>query len=140
MMGPLMAYGSFFVFSKSFSPTPIIYSFTLGLFIPAILLANELRDYEEDKARNVLTLTVRIGYEKGKIIYYSLIALAYINTTALVAINYIPELSILVLSTIPLINEIVSCVKSSKRMLVPITAIIYLLFSIILFLVLILTK
>ncbi|HEY8804772.1 MAG TPA: prenyltransferase [Clostridium sp.] len=140
MMGPLMAYASFFVFSKSFSIQPIIYSFTLGLFIPAILLANELRDYFDDKAREVLTLTVRIGYEKGKIIYYSLIAFAYINTTILVIVNYLPELSIIVLSTIPLINEIVRCVKVSKRRLVPITARIYLFFSIELFLVLILIK
>jgi len=140
MMGPLMAYASFFVFSKSFSLQPIIYSFTLGLFIPAILLANEIRDYNADKDRGILTLTVRIGYEKGKIIYYSLMALAYINTTILVVVNYLPELSIIVLSTIPLINEIVRCIKVSKRSLVPLTARIYLFFSIELFLVLILTK
>ncbi|MCB2294759.1 prenyltransferase [Clostridium algoriphilum] len=140
MMGPLMAYASFFVFSKSFSLQPIVYSFTLGLFIPAILLANELRDYFDDKDRGVLTLTVRIGYEKGKIIYYSLIAFAYINTTILVILKYLPEISIIVLSTIPLINEIVRCIKSDKRKLVPITAMIYLFSSIELFLVLILTK
>jgi len=140
MMGPLMAYASFLVFSKAFSIQPIIYSFTLGLFIPAILLANELRDYLDDKNRGVLTLTIRIGYEKGKILYYSLIALAYINTIALVIVNYLPELSVIVLSTIPLINEIERSVKLSNKRLVPLTARIYLFFSIELFLVLILTK
>jgi len=140
MMGPLMAYASFFVFSESFSITPIIYSFTLGLFIPAILLANELRDYEDDKSRDVLTLTVRIGYEKGKIIYYSLISLAYINTIILVFVKYLPIFSMVVLSTIPLIREIIQSVRFSKRRLIPLTARIYLVFSIELFLVLILTK
>lgn len=140
MMGPLMAYASFFVFSRSFSIIPIIYSFTLGLFIPAILLANELRDYIEDKGRCVLTLIVRIGYEKGKIIYYALITLAYINTTILVIFKYLPILSMIILSTIPLISGIIHSIKHNKKKLIPLTARIYLLFSIEYFLALILTK
>lgn len=140
MMGPLMAYASFFVFSKCFSILPIIYSFTGGLFIPAILLANELRDYKEDKDNNVLTLTVRIGYEKGKLLYYALITLAYINIIILVIVKCLPPLSMIVLSTIPLIREIIRSVKYNKKRLIQLTAKMYLFFCMQLFLVLILTK
>ena len=140
MMGPIMSYASFFVFSKSFSMMPIIYSFTGGLFIPAILLANELRDYKEDKGKDVLTLTVRIGYERGKILYYALIAFAYINTTILVIVKYLPAFSMIVLLTIPLIGEIIRSVKFNKKRLIPLTARMYLFFYTQLFLVLVLTK
>lgn len=140
MMGPLMAYGSFYVFSKSFSIEPILYSFTSGLFIPAILLANEIRDYEEDKRKFVGTLTVRIGYKNGKLLYYSLIALAYINIILLTAIKYISISALAVLVTLPLIKGILYNVNANKKKLIPLTARLYLSFSFILFLILILTK
>lgn len=140
MMGPLMAYASYYIFSKSFSLQPVIYSFSIGLFIPAILLANELRDYEEDKSKSVGTLTVRIGYKYGKVLYYSLIAFAYIDTLILAAAKYIPIASIVVLTTIPLLKQNIRCMDNNKRKLIPLTARVYLLFSIELFIVLLITK
>lgn len=137
MMGPLMAYGSFYVFAKKFSIEPLLFSFTLGLFIPAILMANELRDYEEDMKKEVGTLTVRIGYGRGKVLYYVLIIFAYINTLLFILLGYIPGLSIIVLSTIPLIKGIIGAIKSNKKKLIPLTAKLYLFFSIELFIILI---
>lgn len=140
MMGPLMAYASFYIFSKNFSVQPIVYSFTSGLFIPAILLANELRDYEEDKSRDIGTLTVRIGYRQGIMLYHSLVVLAYINTMVLVIVKCLPPLSIVVLLTIPLINKTIQHIKSDKKKLVPSTAKLYLIFTLGLFLALIFTR
>lgn len=140
MMGPLMVYSSYLVFSKSFSIIPILYSFTLGLFIPAILLANEIRDYKKDKERSVKTLTVRIGYNSGVNIYYGLISFAYINTIILVAAKYLPAWSLIVATTLPLAKNIRKNMKSNTKLLIPATAKLYLAFGIEMLIVLILTK
>lgn len=140
MMGPLLSYASFYVFSKNFSLEPIIYSFTAGLFIPAILLANEIRDYEEDKRKGVGTLTVRIGYKNGVALYYGLIIFAYINTIILVVCGYMPILSLLVLSTIVLAKKIKTCIQTNRKKVIPLTAKIYMLFSIQMFIILIFTE
>lgn len=140
MMGPLMVYSSYLVFSKSFSIMPILYSFTFGLFIPAILLANEIRDYIKDKERGIKTLTVRIGYKHGVNIYYGLIIFAYINTIVLVLIKLLPLWSLIVVTTIPLVKNITRNMKENTRLLIPATAKLYLAFGIELLIVLILTK
>lgn len=129
MMGPLMVYASYFIFTSEFSITPILYSCALGLFIPAILLANELRDYEEDKSRGVGTLTVRIGFKRGKILYLSLICFAYINTFLLTIVKILPWYSVVILSTIPLLKEIRKHMYSNRRLLIPTTAKLYLIFG-----------
>lgn len=140
MMGPLMVYSSYLVFSKSFSITPILYSFTLGLFIPAILLANEIRDYKKDKERSIKTLTVRIGYNGGVNIYYGLISFAYINTIILVEAKYLPVWSLIVATTLPLVKSIRQNMKINTKLLIPATAKLYLAFGIEILIVLILTK
>ncbi|MDP4088958.1 MAG: prenyltransferase [Bacillota bacterium] len=140
MMGPLMAYASYYIFSKAFSAEPVIYSFTLGLYIPAILLANELRDYEEDNRRGIGTLTVRIGYSNGKALYFLLLLFSYINTIILAVLKFIPAASIIVLSTIPLMNKIIKTAGNNRKQLIPETARLYLIFSIEIFSVLVLFK
>lgn len=140
MMGPLLSYASFYVFSNKFALEPIIYSFTAGLFIPAILLANEIRDYEEDKRKSVRTLTVRIGYEKGIMVYYFLISFTYISTIILAICRYMPMLCIIVISTIPLVKKIKYYMGNNRKKLIPLTAKLYIIFSFEIFVVLILTK
>ena len=140
MMGPLLAYASFYVFAKKFSVEPILDSFTAGLFIPAILVANEIRDYEEDKEKCVGTLTVRIGYKSGVVLYYALVIFSYIDAILLAVLGYLPIASVLVISTIPLTKKIKEYMQYNRKKLIPLTAKIYMIFSIQLFFVLILTK
>lgn len=129
MMGPLMVYASFYVFSRSFSVYPILYSMALALFIPAVLVANELRDYEEDKRKGIGTLTVRIGFNKGQVVYYSLLAFAYINTLILIVFRVLPIMALVVFSTIPLLKKVKVHMVNNQRMLVTETAKIYLIFG-----------
>lgn len=140
MMGPLLAYASYYVFSGVFSMDPILYSFTNGLFIPAILIANEIRDYEEDSRKKIRTLTVRIGYENGIVIYYLLIIFAHINTLLFVFLGYMSKWCLIVLLTMPLIKSIKKCINTYKRKLVPLTAKFYMIFSVVLYIILIFTK
>ncbi|WP_160688699.1 prenyltransferase [Clostridium sp. C2-6-12] len=140
MMGPLLAYASYYVFSSAFSIEPILYSFTNGLFIPAILIANEIRDYEEDSRRKIRTLTVRIGYKNGIIIYYLLIIFTYIDTLLFVFLGYMPKWCLIVLATIPFIKNIKEYIDTQKHKLVPFTAKFYMIFSVVLYIILIFTK
>jgi 1,4-dihydroxy-2-naphthoate octaprenyltransferase len=140
MMGPLMVYAAFFVFSKTFSMYPILYSFTMSLFIPAVLLGNELRDYEEDKRKGIGTLTVRIGFYRGKVLYYCLIALAYINILLLIICKLLSPLALVVFSTIPLIIGILNAMRKNKRLLIPATAKLYLIYGLQFLIILIITK
>lgn len=137
MMGPLMVYASFYVFSGRFSINPILYSFCTCTFIPAILLGNELRDYEEDKRKGEGTLTVRIGYKLGQRLYYLLIVLSYINTLILLALKHLPAISALVLLTIPLLRNVKLYMTNERSLLMPLTARIYLVFGVIFILALI---
>lgn len=130
MMGPLMVFASYYVFAKEFSSLPILYSFTMGLYIPAILLANEIRDYEEDKRRGIGTLTVRMGFTAGKVLYYILMLFSYINILVLIFLKYIPLLSLVVISTTPMLLKIPSLIKNKSRLIMPQTAKIYLLFGV----------
>jgi 1,4-dihydroxy-2-naphthoate octaprenyltransferase len=140
MMGPLMCYASYYVFSKSFAIEPILFSFSAGLFIPAILIANEIRDYEEDKSKGVRTLTVRIGYTNGIKTFYSLIIFSYIVLVLLVIFNYFPIASLAAIVTLPLVKNINNAMKTNKRKLIPETAKIYLIFSTITSIILFITK
>lgn len=140
MMGPLMVYGSYFVFSKSFSYIPVLYSFSIGLFIPAILIANELRDYEEDKGRGIGTLTVRLGYKNGRTIYYLLIILTYINTIILVLSKNAKPILLISLLTIPLAFNLKNYEKKKINRLVPATARVYLIYGAFFILLMIINK
>lgn len=131
MMGPLMVYASYLVFSREFSIIPIVYSFSTGTFIPAILLGNELRDYEEDKRGGAGTLTVRIGYKSGLRLYYILLLLAYINTFILIIFKFLPTLSALVFLTIALLKNVREYTTNEIQLLIPLTAKVYLAFGVI---------
>ena len=69
LMGPLMVYGAYVVFSESFSWSPIVLSLPVSLLIPALMLSNELRDFDRDKRLGIKTLTVRLGYLFGRNLY-----------------------------------------------------------------------
>lgn len=131
MMGPLMTFASYFVFSSAFSIRPILYSCITGLYIPAILIANEIRDYEEDKRKGIGTLTVRIGYKSGIAIYYMLIVLTYLITTALILIGALPLFSTFSLVTILFLIKTQNLISNDKKMLIKHTAKSYLLFGVI---------
>lgn len=129
MMGPLMVYASYFVFAKGYSIIPILYSFCLGPFIPAILLGNELRDFNEDKNSGVGTLTVRIGEKAGIRLYYFLIILAYLNTLLLILFKLLPALSVSVLLTLILLQDVKKYMLYERKHLIPLTARVYLAFG-----------
>ncbi|MDK2917504.1 MAG: 1,4-dihydroxy-2-naphthoate polyprenyltransferase [Candidatus Petromonas sp.] len=131
LMGPLMIYGSYLVFAQRFSWNPIILGLPVSFMIPLLMLSNELRDFERDKRLNIQTLTVRIGYARGKKLFLSLLIGAYGLTTIYVFLRMIPAAALLVFVTIPLAIISFKTVSSAKKEGVPITNKLHLSFGLI---------
>lgn len=75
--GPVAVAGTFYVQAVSNAdvlfalPTAILAGFGPGFIATAILLANNIRDVEQDRIANKKTLVVRLGRTTGLILYYS---------------------------------------------------------------------
>ncbi len=63
--GPVAVGGTYFVQALSISPEVLLVGFGPGLLATAILLANNVRDIDEDRDANKLTLVVRFGRRFG---------------------------------------------------------------------------
>lgn len=131
LMGPLMVLGSYLVFSKNFSLNPIIIGLPVSLMIPLLMMSNEIRDYKRDKSLGINTLTVRMGYKFGKILFITLLVLSYSLTTLYVLLNILPIWTLFIYLTIPLAIKSYKNVSVSKKEGVPITNKLHLIFGLI---------
>mgnify|MGYP000633212388 CR=1 FL=1 len=131
LMGPLMVYGSYLVFAEQFSWTPIILGLPLSLMIPLLMFSNELRDYERDKSLGIRTLTVRIGYKAGKVIFLTLVIASFSLTALYVILGMLATSAVMVFATIPLAIKSYNTVAVAKKEGVPITNKLHLTFGLI---------
>lgn len=131
LMGPLMVLGSYLVFSNYYSWRPIVLGLPISLLIPVLMLSNELRDYKRDSKLKIKTMTVRIGFEKAKLIYLILLISAYSLTILFVILNLYPLSSLLTLITIPLAYKAYQNVAQAEKIGVPITNKLHLSFGLI---------
>lgn len=138
LMGPLMVYGSYVVFSESFSWSPIVLSLPISLLIPALMLSNELRDFDRDKQLGIKTLTVRVGFLFGRNLYISLLVTSYLLVILLVILSYLPYFSLLVFVTVPLALKSYRLITVNQQSLVPETNKLHLTFGLILILTILL--
>ena len=75
--GILMVSGSYFAVSGQWNSQIIWISIPVSVLASALLMANETRDYLDDLSCNIRTLTVRIGFEKAKVLYAILLIMVY---------------------------------------------------------------
>lgn len=66
------------------------------------MMSNELRDYHRDKELGIVTLTVKLGFDFGKLIYINLLLTAYVMTGILILKSHLPLFTLLVFLTIPI--------------------------------------
>jgi 1,4-dihydroxy-2-naphthoate octaprenyltransferase len=102
LMGVLLVGGAYYAASGSYDSAILWLSVPVSLFSSLLLLSNELRDYESDRAAGIRTLSVRLGYEPAVRLYQSIIALLLVSTLGLglgglIANEVIPLLSLAVL-------------------------------------------
>jgi len=102
MWGPLMVEGAYYVQHQHFSLQALWVSIPFGGLVALVILANNLRDIEDDRNQNVRTLPVVLGLQRGFYLYFGLIALAYLSIVLMVLLGILPLWSLSVLLSLPL--------------------------------------
>ncbi|QEW07449.1 prenyltransferase [Nitrincola iocasae] len=88
LMGVLMITGSYLAAGAPFDLRIVWLSLPLSCLVALLLLSNELRDYESDRADGLGTLAVRLGYPQAVRLYWFLLVAALLMTLALRWVGY----------------------------------------------------
>lgn len=120
-MGPLMVLGASYPFTKELSLYPILLSLPASFIIPALMISNEMRDFQRDANLSLGTLSVRIGSKFSKYIYRFLVFGSYILTLLYVALGFYPIISLLVFITLPIALKAHKAVCSFEKLGIPYT-------------------
>ncbi len=98
--GPVAVMGTYYLQTSHINLTTLIASIPAGFLSVAILVANNLRDYQSDKQSGKRTLVVKIGYRFGLFQYFFSILISFIFPLILVLMtknHYYSLLSIFVI-------------------------------------------
>lgn len=131
LMGVLLIGGSYYVVSGTYHWNVFWLSLPFSLLSSLLLLSNELRDYEEDLAAGIKTLSVRLGYKLGVKLYYWLVALLYLVSVLLYKAGLLHGM-ILLLVTVFALWQPLKLLKLPQRQrthLTPLTGRFYFIYS-----------
>jgi 1,4-dihydroxy-2-naphthoate octaprenyltransferase len=101
VFGPLVVMGAYYVMDVNLPINLLWISLPIAFMVAAILHANNIRDYEADKAVNKRTTTVIFGIPFAKKEYAFLVFGAYVGVAILVLVGIAPPLALLALLTLP---------------------------------------
>lgn len=93
--------GTYYVQALKTSPVAWWMSVPIGFLVVNILVVNNLRDIEADKAVNKITTAVRMGVSATRKEYLILLAISYIMLPVLILVNLIPAWTLGVWLSIP---------------------------------------
>ncbi len=110
--GVVATVGTFYVSTQSFSWKAILFSIPVGALSCAILAINNLRDLPKDKAVGKKTLAVRMGDQKARAFFNSLILIAH--ATSLLGVLVSPW-SVATLALAPFSLQIMRSIKNGAQ-------------------------
>lgn len=103
LFGPAVVMGGYFIQTKIFPAWQVfILSLPFGFFTTAILFANEIPDFRQDKESAKFTWVNFLGPQNSYLLYYSLMGLGFLSIILAVYLGYLSRLAILSLFFIPL--------------------------------------
>jgi 1,4-dihydroxy-2-naphthoate octaprenyltransferase len=102
MWGPLMVLGAYFVQRQTFSSNAFWASLPFGILVALVLLANNIRDVEDDRRKGIMTLPIMIGQQNGLRLYITMVILAYLSIIAMSLVGPLHVWSLIVLLSLPL--------------------------------------
>ncbi|WAH38788.1 1,4-dihydroxy-2-naphthoate polyprenyltransferase [Alicyclobacillus dauci] len=100
-MGPAIVLIAFYLQAGTITWRATLVSIPIGLLIGAILLANNIRDMDQDVKGGRRTIAILIGRERGRILFGSVFAAAYVLVVVLVVLHLLTFWALAVLATIP---------------------------------------
>jgi 1,4-dihydroxy-2-naphthoate octaprenyltransferase len=115
VFGPLAVMGMDVLFTGTASLLSLIASVPVGLFITAILIVNNLRDINTDRAAHKRTLAVRIGPAATRLEYALCIAGAYATPLVLWLVSLIGNWFWLAWLTMPLALRLVRDLYTARE-------------------------
>jgi 1,4-dihydroxy-2-naphthoate octaprenyltransferase len=99
--GPIMVLGSYYVQTSIVNYIPVGLSFSIGLLVAAVLLANNIRDIEYDSGAGIKTIATILGRDGALRLYASIILSSYVIILLMVVLRYIGLASLIVYLTLP---------------------------------------
>lgn len=101
LMGPMMAWGAYYVQTGSSSWTPVLASLPIGFLISGLLHANDFRDIPYDRGAGIITLGTILGFDRSLPFYYLLNIGAYLSLICLVIAGVLPVVGLIPLLLVP---------------------------------------
>ena len=120
-MGPLMVIGASLPFTMNISWYPVLLSLPASFIIPALMLSNEMRDFQRDSNLSLGTLSVRLGSKYSIYLYRFLVFGMYILTGIYILIGFYPPISLLVFLTFPIALKAHKSVSTFSKLGIPYT-------------------
>jgi len=110
--GIISVIATYFLFSRQLDHILIFPACILGLLSVGVLNLNNMRDIENDKASNKITIAVKLGVKKAKI-YHSVLIILAIILSIIFAVLYYRSFSnfIFMIVFIPLIKHVITINK-----------------------------
>lgn len=108
-MGPVMVLGSYYIQTGVFTPEALWLSLAVGCTVTAILVANDIRDLEEDRKAGKVTLVSLFGRKFGRLEWTGLFIASCIIVLVLVGTGEIGLPALLFLLALP------EAIKSLRR-------------------------
>lgn len=100
-MGPTIVLIAFYLQAGEITWRATLISIPIGLLIGAILLANNIRDMDQDVRGGRRTIAILVGRKRGRIIFGGVFAAAYLLVVILVVFQLLTFWALAVLATIP---------------------------------------
>ncbi|MDP9727428.1 1,4-dihydroxy-2-naphthoate polyprenyltransferase [Alicyclobacillus tolerans] len=100
-MGPTIVLIAYYIQTSSISWRASVASIPIGLLIGAILLANNIRDMDQDKVGGRKTIAILLGRERGRLLFGSVFLVTYLLVLLLVILNQLTPWTLVVLLTVP---------------------------------------
>ena len=100
-MGVVIVGGAYYVQAATVSVAAVWASLPIAALVAAILVVNNLRDIEDDRAKGKRTLATFIGRRGARLEYLLLLLLAYASVALGVALRVLPAPTLIVLLTLP---------------------------------------
>lgn len=100
-MGIVIVVGAYFVQTGTVSADAVWASLPVAALVDGILVVNNLRDLDNDRARGKRTLTTFIGVKGTRLHYLALLVFTYLSVAVGVIARGLPPAALLVVLTIP---------------------------------------
>jgi 1,4-dihydroxy-2-naphthoate octaprenyltransferase len=99
--GPVITLGAYFVQTGEIALLPAIAGLVPGMLMWAMIVVNELPDYEEDKRAGKMNLVVRLGRRRGRDVFISSLIVVYLFIAVSVLSGFFPVYALLALLSTP---------------------------------------